>query len=66
MTRTEAIEWLKLRGDASFTELARILGITQSAVSQWGEEIPELQQRKLVELSAGHLKLDRKYLLSVK
>jgi DNA-binding transcriptional ArsR family regulator len=66
MTRLEALEWLKLRGDASYTELARVLGITQSAVSQWGEEIPELQQRKLVELSAGYLRLDRKYLLAVK
>ena len=66
MTRSEALEWLKLRGDATFTELARILGITQSAVSQWGEEIPELQQRKLVELSGGYLQVDSKYLLRVK
>jgi phage terminase Nu1 subunit (DNA packaging protein) len=68
MTKTEALDWIKVKHpDDPTTALARILRITQSAVSQWDDNgVPELQQRKLVELSAGHLKLDRKYLLSVK
>lgn len=31
----------------SASELARILGITASAVSQWGEEVPRLREYEL-------------------
>lgn len=36
---------IQLAGSAA--ELSRILGITQSAVSQWGEEVPELSLFRL-------------------
>jgi hypothetical protein len=68
MTKSEALEWVALKHpDDPVMALARLLKITPGAVSQWADDaVPELQQRKLVELSAGHIKLDRKYLLSVK
>lgn len=34
----------------SATELAEILGITLSAISQWGDNVPELRVYKLREL----------------
>ena len=39
---------ITLAGNA--TELAEILNITLSAISQWGENIPELRVYKLREL----------------
>lgn len=39
---------IKLAGSA--TALAEILGITLSAISQWGENIPELRVYQLREL----------------
>jgi predicted transcriptional regulator len=45
------------------TELARTLGVTQAAVSQWrsrhGGRIPELYARRLHELTRGKLRFDR-------
>jgi hypothetical protein len=38
---------IQLAGSA--TELAKVLGITQGAVSQWGEDIPELRVLQLRE-----------------
>lgn len=34
----------------SVTALARLLRITPAAVSQWGEQVPELRQYQLREL----------------
>ena len=45
MTKEDAI---KLAGSQS--ELARILGISEPAVSQWKEQIPELRLRQLKDL----------------
>lgn len=45
MKKTRAIE---LAGSA--TELASVFGITQGAVSQWGEHIPPLRVLQLKEL----------------
>ena len=45
MTKSELI---KLAGSQS--ELARILGISEPAVSQWKEQIPELRLRQLKDL----------------
>lgn len=45
MKKTRAIE---LAGSA--TELAKIFGITQGAISQWGEYVPELRVLQLKEL----------------
>jgi DNA-binding transcriptional regulator YiaG len=45
MTKTELI---KLAGSSS--ELARILGINRSSVSQWKERIPELRFLQLKNL----------------
>ena len=33
------------------TGIAKMLGISKSAVSQWGEIIPELSAKKLLELN---------------
>ena len=57
MTKQQAIDWAGGTG-----ALAERLNITPSAVSQW-EEIPELQQRRLWQISAGKLALDAKYQL---
>jgi len=45
MQTNQAIE---LAGSAA--ALAALLGITPSAVSQWGEEIPELRRYQLMRL----------------
>ena len=37
-------------------KLASVLGLTQSAVSQWGDSVPELYACKLEILTKGHLK----------
>ena len=46
---------IKLAG--SSTELAAILGITLSAISQWGESVPELRVYKLRELKPSWFEL---------
>ena len=38
--------------------LAKALGISQSAVSQWGDEVPELRQLQLERITGGKLKAD--------
>jgi len=38
--------------------IAKELDISESAVSQWGERIPEFWARKLSELTGGKLKYD--------
>lgn len=45
MKKTHAIE---LAGSAA--ELAKVFGITQGAISQWGEVVPELRELQLQKL----------------
>jgi len=47
MTKKQLIQ---LAGSQS--ELARLLGITRSAVCQWNNRIPELQYRRLKDLKS--------------
>lgn len=42
------------------SKLAKALGINPSAVSMWGETIPEVRQYQIQVLSKGKLKADRK------
>ncbi len=42
----------------SITQLAKSLGITQAAVSRWGEIIPEKQALRLERITGGTLKYD--------
>jgi DNA-binding transcriptional regulator YdaS (Cro superfamily) len=39
--------------------VARALGVTKAAVSDWGGEIPPLRQLQIEELTKGQLKADR-------
>lgn len=39
-------------------ELADLLGITPSAVSQWGDEVPPARQLQLQQITKGKLKAD--------
>lgn len=56
MTKQEALDWA-----GGTVALADRLDITPGAVSQWEKEIPQLQQYKLWQLSAGKLQVDKKY-----
>ena len=58
MTKQEAIDW----AGGLAKDLAERLGISESAVSQW-DEVPELQQYRLVILSNGKLMLSPKFFL---
>ena len=40
------------------TRIARVLGLTKSAVSQWGEVIPEGMAYKLEVITRGKLRVD--------
>jgi len=44
----------------SKTKLAKALGINPSAVTMWGETIPEVRQYQIQVFSKGKLKADRK------
>ena len=48
MTKQEAIDLF----DGSIRKLAEALGITEQAVSQWGDEVPELRVYQIRELKA--------------
>ena len=48
MTKQEAIDLF----DGSIRKLAEALGITEQAVSQWGDEVPELRAYQIRELKA--------------
>ena len=39
----------------SATKLALVLGISKSAVSQWGDEVPELRAMQLERITNGKL-----------
>lgn len=39
-------------------DLAKALGISSSAVSQWGDYVPEKQARRLERITEGRLKVD--------
>jgi hypothetical protein len=49
LLRTE--DAVRLLGLDSFSALARALGITRSAVAQWGGVVPELQQYRIEDLA---------------
>jgi hypothetical protein len=53
---------MKCFGVHTFTDLARIAGVTQPAVSNWVRRghIPELAQRRLADLSLGKLKVSKR------
>lgn len=52
MTKQQAIKWA-----GSATKLARLLGLSDGAVSQWGREPPMLQQYRIQSLSDNRLKV---------
>ena len=56
MTKEEAVEW----AGGTVVLLAEKLGITPGAISQW-DEVPEKQQYRLWQLSAGRLEIDKRY-----
>ena len=39
-------------------ELAKALGLSPSAITQWGETVPELRQFQLERLTKGKLKAE--------
>ena len=43
----------------SQAKVARFLGISRSAVSQWGEAVPEVSARKLEKLTDGTLTVNK-------
>ncbi|MCG9962375.1 MULTISPECIES: Cro/CI family transcriptional regulator [Shewanella] len=52
MKKTDAIKYF-----GSSIKLAEALGLNKSAVSQWGEEVPELRAFQLERLTGGELKV---------
>ncbi len=52
MKKTDAINYF-----GSSIKLAEALGLNKSAVSQWGEEVPELRAFQLERLTDGELKV---------
>ncbi len=55
MTKNQAIKWA---GNAA--KLAKALNITESAISQWDDYPPLLQQYRINALSNGQLKVTEK------
>ncbi len=53
MKKTDAIAHFD-----SKSKLAKVLGISHSSVSQWGEVIPEKQALKLERITGGALKYE--------
>lgn len=51
MLKTDAVAFFGTQ-----TALAQTLGVTQAAVAQWGEVIPEKQSLRLERLTEGALK----------
>lgn len=51
------VDAVKHAGNAS--ALAEMLGITQSAICQWGDVIPDNRQLQLERITLGALKADR-------
>ncbi len=54
MKKEEAIRYL-----GSAAELARILKISEAAVSQWGEIIPQGRAYQIESLTGGELKVNQ-------
>lgn len=52
MKKTDAINYF-----GSSIKLAEALGLNKSAISQWGEEVPELRAFQLERLTGGVLKV---------
>lgn len=54
MYKSEVIDFFKTK-----TALAKALGITPGAITQWKEIIPEKQAYRLMHLTDGALKINR-------
>ena len=54
MYKSDVIAFFK-----SKSALAKVLGITPGAISQWKEIIPEKQAYRLRDLTKGELKINR-------
>lgn len=53
MNKSDAIEFFGTQ-----TALAQAIGIGQSSVAEWGEDIPALRQIQLERITKGALKAD--------
>lgn len=53
MTKAEARQHF-----GTYTEMARVLGLTKGAISLWGDSIPENWQLELHRVTKGVLKAD--------
>jgi len=51
MTKDDAVKFY-----GSQTKLAQVLNIKPSAISQWGEDVPELRAYQIERLTGGELK----------
>ena len=51
MKTIDAVKFFKTK-----TALAKALGITKQAVTQWGEDVPYIRQLQIEKVSFGHLK----------
>lgn len=60
MKTQDAIEYFeKKHKKGPRLHMARALGITSGAISQWGDVVPKLQAYELAELTNGDLKVDQ-------
>ena len=46
-------------GRGAKIRIARALGLTSGAVSQWGDVVPEKQAYRLEDITGGSLKIDK-------
>ncbi|ABX47947.1 Cro/Cl family transcriptional regulator [Shewanella sp. NKUCC05_KAH] len=53
MTKDDAVKFY-----GSQTKLAQVLNIKPSAISQWGEDVPELRAYQIERLTDGALKVN--------
>ena len=53
MTKQSAIDFF-----GSAAELARVLGVSKAAISQWGEQVPMRRQFEIEHVSGGALRAD--------
>jgi len=59
MTKDDAVKFY-----GSQTKLAQVLNIKPSAISQWGEDVPELRAYQIERLTGGELKATELPLMS--
>ena len=56
MQKNEVLEFF---GNAN--KAAKALGISRAAISQWGDEVPELRAFQIQQLTKGKLKFNPKH-----